>query len=186
MVSPDEHLLATAPGTRLRRFDNFFSQAAFDACCAFSRHLTLTRNPTFFTNASWPHQIIDDSFPVLIHPLAENHPLHTQVSAEILARTGRSPKPGPNVLFYLWTRLSYIPWHDDLNQPAGLTVYLNKQWSRDSGGLYLYEDDCQEIRGIVPKANLGVLQEGGVFHATTPVHLSGGVRMTMQVWLSEA
>jgi Rps23 Pro-64 3,4-dihydroxylase Tpa1-like proline 4-hydroxylase len=84
-------------------------------------------------------------------------------------------------MIYYWTRLSYIPWHDDENHTGALTVYLNEEWDEDWGGYFLYKED-ETIKAILPKKNFALLQQGGIKHATTPVHLNGGIRFTIQTF----
>ncbi len=40
------------------------------------------------------------------------------------------------VLFYIWVRGSYIPFHNDENFKAASSIYLNDFWDADDGGLF--------------------------------------------------
>lgn len=55
---------------------------------------------------------------------------------------------------YLWSRMSYITWHDDATYPYNGTIYLNQDWNSDDGGIFLWRDNkTNEIRGIEPIYN---------------------------------
>jgi hypothetical protein len=55
---------------------------------------------------------------------------------------------------YIWVGGSYITWHPDLCYPYNGTIYLNKEWDSNDGGLFLYKDNqTNEIKGIEPIYN---------------------------------
>jgi len=59
---------------------------------------------------------------------------------------------------YLWSRMSYITWHDDKTYPYNGTIYLNKDWNMNDGGIFLWMDNqTQEIKGIEPLYNTMVV-----------------------------
>jgi Rps23 Pro-64 3,4-dihydroxylase Tpa1-like proline 4-hydroxylase len=87
------------------------------------------------------------------------------------------------VMNYAWTRLSYIPWHNDGHRSEALTIYLNDVWEKDWGGLFLYEDDEGSLRGFVPSFNCGLKNRSNVKHSTTPVTLDAPEpRFTVQLF----
>lgn len=75
------------------------------------------------------------------------------------------------VMNFAWTRLSYIPWHNDSNHTEAITIYLNDIWDLDWGGLFLYKDNNQNIRAFAPRFNCGLKNWNNILHATTPVSL---------------
>lgn len=162
-------------------YENFFERKLFDHCNHYSQKIISTRHRMLFTSMCWGEEVVHDSPPVLIHPLPEAHTLHQQITAVITAKTTYTPSP-QNIMFYYWPVHSYIPWHNDAHMKAGITIHLNEKWSRNDGGLFLYEEQGK-IQGIVPKQNLCVMQEGGVMHCTTPVLPRGKLRCTIQVWI---
>jgi len=88
-----------------------------------------------------------------------------------------------HVMNYVWTRLSYIPWHDDGQRPEAITLYLNDQWDLDWGGLILYRDRKQQIRAYPPTFNCGLKNSNSVIHSTTPVNLDAPEpRFTVQLF----
>ena len=87
-------------------------------------------------------------------------------------------------LFYKWEPGCYIPWHQDSNHSAGLTIYLNDDWSYENGGLFLYEEN-NDIKTIIPQKNKAVLQVGGVPHSTTIVSKYSKPRKTIQIFFDK-
>lgn len=161
--------------------DDFFQKSLIDHCAHYSLKMTQARGRMMFTSLAWGEEVRHDSPPVLIHPLPQEHTLTNQITEVLDAKLGLRPKAN-QILFYYWPTHSYIPWHNDPSVKAGITIYLNKQWSRDHGGLFLYEEH-DTIRGIVPKYNTCVVQQGGVLHSTTPVLPKGKLRCTLQIWI---
>jgi hypothetical protein len=62
---------------------------------------------------------------------------------------------------YVWGGGSYITWHPDNRYPYNGTIYLNKEWNSDDGGVFLYKDNqTKEIKGIEPTYNSMVVNSG--------------------------
>lgn len=161
--------------------EDVFDTALINHCTHYSRKILQEKHRMLFTSFAWPHEVVHDSPPVLVHPVPKSHELHGKITRAIEEKTGHTPTP-ESILFYYWPTHSYIPWHTDVHMKAGITVHLNERWDRDSGGLFLYEDEGI-IKGIIPKRNLCVMQEGGVPHCTTPVLPRGKLRCTLQIWI---
>jgi Rps23 Pro-64 3,4-dihydroxylase Tpa1-like proline 4-hydroxylase len=92
-----------------------------------------------------------------------------------------------SIMFYYWTRHSYITWHNDQAFVGGVTIYLNRQWEQDFGGFFLYKDsrEAHELKGLIPKRNFALLQSGGIEHCTTPVNFNGDLRITIQAFVKQ-
>jgi hypothetical protein len=163
-------------------FDNFFSEDLYDELVGTARSLLKTDSHSFISNAWWDKKIVRDSFPVLIHHIYKESELFKKCHQQIEEKTNFYVK-GHDIMIYYWTRFSYIPWHDDGIYAAGLTVYLNEVWDHDYGGFFLYEEEKNDLRAIIPRKNLGLLQKGGTKHCTTPVNFDGGMRITIQTFL---
>lgn len=134
-----------------------------------------------YSNYVWPDNIVHDSMPVLCHRIPISSVIFKKISEAVYNQVEMQAR---HILLYYWSVYSYIPWHDDGHQHAGLTIYLNKKWDRDDGGLFLYNEG-DGIRGVVPSPNLGVFQNSGILHSTTPVLPRGKLRQTIQVWFNE-
>ena len=48
---------------------------------------------------------------------------------------------------------SFITWHLDGDNLYNGTLYLNKEWDSNDGGIFLYKDHTNEIKGIEPTYN---------------------------------
>jgi hypothetical protein len=61
---------------------------------------------------------------------------------------------------------------------------LNKGWHRDDGGLFLWEDENQQIHAEVPEFNKMVLNDDGTSHAVSMIsNQSPQLRTTLQIWI---
>lgn len=132
------------------------------------------------SNFHWKPAVVRSSAVVMVRRISE--PISTLI-VDQLARKAILPSRDFTVLNYAWTRMSFIPWHEDGGKSMAVTVYLNDVWERNWGGLFLYEGPDSGIRGFAPRFNACVRSMGGVSHATTPVSLDAPEpRFTLQVF----
>ncbi len=130
----------------------------------------------------WQKELIGSSTPILRYVLGPNEKdIYNELKKEIEEKV---PYKIESIMVYLWPNLGYITWHNDGVYAAGLTIYLNKIWDKNWGGLFLYEEN-DEIKAIPPKRNLGVLQIGGVDHATTTINYGADYRITLQMFFNK-
>lgn len=92
-----------------------------------------------------------------------------------------------HIQHYLWTPLSAINWHYDDKFSFGATLYLNDQWDKNWGGLFLWQDDdydtTQVYKAIVPSHNTLILNDENQFHAVTALSATApAYRCTLQIW----
>ena len=120
------------------------------------------------SNFHWSQHIRQSSAAVLVRDYDE---VLSRLILDALLKSGIVEHDRYAVMSYAWTRLSYIPWHNDANHSEALTIYLNDVWEKDWGGLFLYEDEDGSIRGFAPAFNCGLKNRSNVLHATTPVTL---------------
>ena len=170
---------------KLTKYEDFFEEEIYVELISTAKHLLRQNINEFYTNAWWNPDIVKDSFPVLIHTIHKDSELFAKVREQIEKKT-KFFVQDHDVMIYYWTRFSYIPWHADQGYDGALTVYLNEEWHPDWGGYFLYEDNKQEIRAILPKRNFGLLQQGGIRHSTSPVNFDGGMRISIQVFLNKS
>lgn len=159
-------------------YENFLEIKLLDELRRYQTNLLKSKQHSLFTNMTWEQTIVLESAPVLIHTLASDTTLYEQIHQTITTKIEMLPK---HIMLYTWTRFSYIPWHNDWTHKAGLTVYLNKSKTVNSGGIFLYKED-EQIKGIAPEGNQAVLVRGGVEHCVTPVISTGVLRNTLQVF----
>ena len=142
---------------------------------------------------NWVPDIIHESTPVMIYDMPD-----TDMLLKRLKEVMDIKKPVQFVIQY-WPTGSYIPWHNDPHANFTATLYCNKFWDRDWGGLFLYEEE-DKILAEVPEWNKLIIQTDHVWHSTTsiikpyyyrppPVAISGGgysmipiIRTTIQIF----
>ena len=138
------------------------------------------RNSRYKTNLThWHSNIVLDSKAVLIYNLQPNNCKSFNIISKYCQQHFNLIPLG--VMFYYWTQGSYIPWHNDGHFKKAGTLYLNENWDKDWGGLYLAtENQTQTI--IIPKSNLFTLQFDNMFHSTTPTSTTAPIRITAQMF----
>jgi hypothetical protein len=140
------------------------------------------RGKNLRTNYGWGFDLVQESSPVLINDIPEDSDVFKGIM-EYLKTRPEVPTPKEiRMMFFYWTKGSYIPWHTDQNYEAGITIYLNDVWGRDDGGLFLYRED-EQIKGLIPEFNMMVIQTGGIDHCVTPVIRVGSIRASIQIFL---
>ncbi len=140
------------------------------------------RGKNLRTNYGWGFDLVQESSPVLINDIPEDSDVFRGIM-EYLKTRPEVPTPKEiRMMFFYWTKGSYIPWHTDQNYEAGITIYLNDVWGRDDGGLFLYRED-EQIKGLIPEFNMMVIQTGGIDHCVTPVIRVGSIRASIQIFL---
>lgn len=89
-----------------------------------------------------------------------------------------------DVTLNVWPPTAALNWHNDEQHRFGATVYLNDNWDRDWGGLFLYEDkETNQMLGLIPQKNMLVLNDKEEWHAVTPIALGMDVpRLSIQIF----
>jgi hypothetical protein len=168
---------------RVTHYDNFFPEDLFKLCDEYSINLDFSiENRTIRTNRAWEKTIVKDSNPVLIGILKESDELHRQIKDFIKRKLGHTIL---SIMFYYWTPVSHIPWHNDGNYKGGITIYLNDQWDSSQGGLFMFKSPDGKITAIEPVRNRLVEQLGGVIHAVCPTSKDSEIRRTIQIFFNE-
>jgi Rps23 Pro-64 3,4-dihydroxylase Tpa1-like proline 4-hydroxylase len=166
------------------KFENFLDEDLYEESIKTAEYLLTLGNNTFSTNRWWDFCIRKDSYPVFVHNINQESDLYRNIRKTIEEKT-KSIIQDDNIMLYYWTRHSYIPWHNDgIKYKGAITIYLNRDWHSDYGGYFLYEEQ-DEIKAVLPKRNLGVMQYGGLSHSTTPVNFDGDIRFTIQAFLRD-
>jgi len=133
------------------------------------------------SNFMWAQGIVKASHSVLVRSYPENI---KQLILNNLIRKGFISHSKYCVMNYAWTRLSYIPWHNDDGYADAITIYLNPVWDKDWGGYFLYlADEPGYVKGYIPTFNTAVFNKANAPHCTTPVSLDAPVvRATVQIF----
>ena len=160
-------------------YNDFLSNDLFDEIQIFAENTIKSPEPYLGrTNLCWQDEIRNQSTPVIIRDIIENTPMYNKLKSEIDSKTGLKVK---RLMLYFWTKLSYIPWHDDGHAESALTIYLNDYWDEDWGGYFMYKLN-DKINAIKPDRNLGVIQTGSIFHSVSTVNLDADLRITIQTF----
>ncbi len=86
------------------------------------------------------------------------------------------------VMFYRWTPLGYITKHSDYGYAGGISIYLNKDYKTEDGGVFMYRlNDDDNWTGVEPIYNRACILQGDVSHWTTPV-TGNKDRISMQIF----
>ena len=116
---------------------------------------------TSYPTNAWQPNIIHESAPVIIYDLND---------ADILLKPLKEVidiEPDHFMIYY-WPVGSYIPWHNDGDKNLTATLYCNRYWNRNWGGLFLYEEG-DKILAEVPEWNKLIIQTDKDWHSTTSV-----------------
>ena len=182
-VTDQKHLKITTQLSHmeqtLRIFDNFLDDALYNECYEYSTSRFESPEMSLRTNLSWDQNIRKDSNLVLTHILSTDNDLYKKIND--IVKTKCQVNSIKNIMFYYWTQGSHIPWHNDGCHNGGITIYLNKVWDEDWGGIFLFKDD-ETINGFYPKQNRSIMQVGGIEHSVAPTTKNSDIRFTIQIF----
>jgi hypothetical protein len=158
-------------------YNEFLSNDLFDEVQMFAENTIKSPEPYLGrTNLCWQDEIRNQSTPVIVRDIIKDTPMYNKLKSEIDIKTGFKVE---RLMLYFWTKLSYIPWHNDSHAESALTIYLNDYWNENWGGYFMFKLN-NEIKAIKPERNLGVIQTGSVPHSVSTVNLDADLRITVQ------
>jgi len=156
--------------------DDFLDEELFKECILFS--IENQKKDVFRTNYfSWNKNIVRDSNLVLISDLC-NEQLHNKINDVIKTKIGVDTKC---IMFYYWMPGSFIPFHNDAHHNGSITIYLNTNWNKNWGGLFLFEEDSI-IKAIEPIGNRIIKQSNGLVHSVSCTTKLSDIRRTIQIF----
>lgn len=160
--------------------DNFLEPEYIEKVRLYvEKHLS---DPMWNTNLSWGGDIRISSTQVSCFSLLKNKQLCNHVSKKYkLLYPELKNKKLVSYSFYIWHKLSYIPFHDDGGKFLSSTIYLNEEWNKNFGGLFLYEKD-NEIKCIYPSFNRCVVNTNKLSHGTSLTSIDAPYRTTLQIF----
>lgn len=136
--------------------------------------------PIWKSNINWGENIVKGSSLVLAYELNEEY-LH-YIKSKFVELDKKFENKEIVGHLYIWTRGSHIPLHNDSNYDYGCTIYLNKNWNIDWGGLYLWLDD-DKVNVEVPEFNKVIINQGNIRHGTTLLNYNAPEeRLTLQIF----
>lgn len=139
------------------------------------------QKPVWRNNLAWDAQIRRSSNPVWILPI--NDELNLNIKNQFIKNNFNVQHLKITAQFYCWTPLSHIPFHNDDQKILSATIYLNKVWDKNYGGLYLYEENSN-IKAVIPKFNRCVINDSSVEHAVSIISMDAPYRETIQIFFT--
>jgi hypothetical protein len=133
------------------------------------------------SNLSWDKRIVKSSSLVLIRHLDN---VQTDFLKNRLIDLGIFPVKEEytfKAMTYLWSPLSYIPWHEDKGWKGAATIYINQSWDENWGGYIMWEDE-KGIHASAPSFNRMAVNSSNVRHCTTLTTKDAELRETIQMF----
>lgn len=160
--------------------ENVFSEAVLEKLYRFSRNGKQPTRTNFF---NYSESVTGVSNAIFGFDLDED--LQNEVIAELLTKKMLPKKPKKlQAYIHLFSRNSYIPWHQDAIYKHTVTVYLNHVWNIDLGGLFVYESKGG-LKCLMPTRNLGVSFVPPLGHTTTSTNINAPLRESLQIFVEE-
>jgi Rps23 Pro-64 3,4-dihydroxylase Tpa1-like proline 4-hydroxylase len=104
--------------------------------------------------------------------------LYKMISNAVQDKTGEIAS---SILCYYGMPNSHISWHNDANYDSAISIYLNRDWNPNYGGLFLYKME-KKIHAVVPYINTGVLLKNGIWHAVSSTTKTAPIRYSIQIF----
>ena len=166
----------------IQKFDNFFDDNLFEEIISFIKTIMNSKQSKLTTNRSWEEGLIAHSSPIIRYQFDNNDEvLFNKIKEVVFKKTEYSITL---MVVHIFPKLAYIPWHLDDHCEHALTIYLNDDWKENWGGIFLYKKD-NEITGIIPQKNLGILLEAGTDHCVTTTNINAEDRISLQFFLTK-
>ena len=136
--------------------------------------------PIWKSNINWGENIVKDSSLVLAYEINKEH--LNYIKSKFIELDDKFKDKEIVGHFYIWTRGSYIPMHNDSNYEYGCTIYLNKHWEIDWGGLYIWKDN-DKLNIEKPEFNKLIINKNNTRHGTTLLNYNvPEERLTLQIF----
>ena len=130
----------------------------------------------------WGQGIVRSSSAVMVFDLPDTYT--SEIKNVVLEKFGLTQVKDFGVMYYAWTKLSYIPWHYDSHVNSGITIYLNEFWHKDWGGYFAYEND-EKIECIKPSFNKAIQVIMPTHHTVFNTTIDAPVRETIQIFIEK-
>lgn len=141
------------------------------------------KQPTKTNFFSYLPEVVGSSNAIFCFDLPND--LKTKVASEFLSKNIFLKEPTKwTATIQLFSRSSFIPWHDDRNHKFTATVYLNKIWDDDWGGYFAYRDG-EEIKCIKPTYNTAVFFNTPLPHSVMYTANNAPLRESLQIFVDE-
>ena len=136
--------------------------------------------PIWKSNINWGENIVKGSSLVLAYEIKKEE--LNYIKSKFIELDNKFKEKEIVGHFYIWTRGSNIPMHNDSNYEYGCTIYLNKHWEIDWGGLYIWKED-NKLNIEKPEFNKLIINKGNTKHGTTLLNYNiPEERLTLQIF----
>jgi Rps23 Pro-64 3,4-dihydroxylase Tpa1-like proline 4-hydroxylase len=158
----------------IKKYSNVLSEDTLEVIELYIQHAL--KNDVWASNLEWDKRLVNSSSIVITHPVSKKEIFFEEVKNQIqkiLNVNFDSLNLEFRLAIYIWGKMSYITWHDDYGWDYSGTIYLNKEWNLNYGGIFLWKDNKNsEIRGVEPIFNSMVVNskhqmDGNNLHAVT-------------------
>ena len=167
----------------MKVFENFLSDDLIDNINEYVKNSD--KNQNWYSNSRWNKNIVKNSGLVTILPIQF---FSEELIASFTLHDNKFEEYSFCFQYYEWHRGSYIPWHNDYSHDFGATIYLNKEWCVEDGGIFFYTETghISDLKCIYPKYNTLVLNDSNEFHHVSLVNYHAQTeRKTIQIWIDK-
>ena len=136
--------------------------------------------PIWKSNINWGENIVKGSSLVLAYEINKEN--LNYIKSKFIELNDKFKDKEIVGHFYIWTKGSHIPMHNDSNYEYGCTIYLNKYWDIDWGGLYIWKEG-DKLNIEKPEFNKLIINKGNTKHGTTLLNYNvPEERLTLQIF----
>ncbi len=129
----------------------------------------------------WATNIYKDSIIGNVSQTTVSDHVHNMIEPVIRSRV-KLPYERLAILHCVWHPLSGLNIHNDLRYKFGATIYLNKEWDINWGGLFVYQKKDHYV-ALPPEYNTCVVNTDKTMHMVTQISpLIRYHRQTIQIW----
>ena len=165
----------------MKIYKNVLNETTIEKIYSLIKKTSTDFDPSWCTSYSWNKNIVEKSSFVLIYKLSQNKKILNLVLND-LKKLKEFKIKNIHVMIYIWGIGSYIPFHEDPVSNIAATIYLNKTWDKNDGGLFLYETK-KGVKGVVPEYNKMIVNDKNESHCVTSVLPSiKEERFTLQIF----
>ena len=136
-----------------------------------------------FSSSTWGEEVLKGVVGECMSSLVDD-----ELKNKILGEIGHLlPKCSSYMLQqYIWGKNSGVSKHNDGTHKFGATIYMNKYWDVNYGGVFLWrkpEEPDSSMKVIVPSFNTMVLNNDKNMHMVTSISsIAPDYRVTLQIW----
>jgi hypothetical protein len=162
-------------------YENLLDELLLEQCYAYSIDQYDLKSFQVENKIHWDQDLVNDSQSIYSHFMPTSCDLYPLISETIFEKTGQVASI---IIFYYAMPQSHICWHNDADYDSAISIYLNRNWSPNYGGLFLYKMD-KKLHAVLPTINTAVLQKDGVWHGTSATTIDSPIRLSIQIFCKQ-